>query len=186
VCQEGECAEGICDDKTFCLFGQLCDSEEQTCVNDNRGPYCEGCDDTSVSNPHRCGPGANFCLLTNNDPSLPPFCGVDCSQDQECPHGYTCNLILIAPEDECRQDDECISQTCHINEGDEVGFCLCTSDADCPQDSCNEFSMSCWYTLRPCTPGGTECDRPIHCIEGLCLLGNNCAPMEGLECADVK
>jgi hypothetical protein len=186
VCQEGQCVEGICGDKTFCDYGQICESVEQKCVDDDRGPYCSACGSGSASDPHRCGPGANFCLLTKNDPNLEPFCGVDCSGGQECPHGYTCNLILIAPGDECRQDDECPSETCHINEGDEVGFCLCASDDECPQDSCNEFTMSCLYTLKPCTPGGNECERPIFCIDGLCLLGYNCAPMEGLECVDLK
>ena len=147
VCQDGKCLEGICGDHTFCLYGQICEPEEQTCVDDDRGPYCRACDSGSVTNPHRCDPGSNFCLLTNNDPNLEPFCGVDCSKGQECPHGYSCNLILTAPEDACRLDEECESGTCHINEGNEVGFCLCASDADCPQDSCNEFSMSCLLTL---------------------------------------
>lgn len=184
VCLEGECVSDRCEDKTFCDYGQLCDLDSGTCVDDDRGPYCEPCKPGSIADPYRCGPGPNFCVMTNNDPGREPFCGVDCSQGQECPNGYGCHLILMSPEGACRSDDDCQSGECHINEGDEVGFCLCTRDDQCPQDSCDQTTMQCRITRRPCTPGGGECDRPIYCIDGLCLIGRNCTPVEGLDCSD--
>jgi len=180
----GSCRSGLCVDKSYCDYGQLCNPETLTCYDDTRGPYCEPCKPTTVGDPFSCGPGPNFCVMTNNDPSLEPFCGVDCGQNQDCPFGYSCNLILIAPEQSCRSDQECESGQCHINEGDQVGFCLCISDDQCPQDSCNETTSQCWIRRNLCRPESNDCDRPIYCIDGLCLIGRNCTPAEGLDCAD--
>ena len=185
VCIDGECAEDRCDDNSCCEYGQICDPETKTCYDDTRGPYCSPCNPGSVSDPYRCDRGPNFCILTKNDPSLDPFCGVDCSEGQECPNGYGCHLILVAPAGSCRSDEECESGVCHINEGDDVGFCLCSADDQCPGDSCNDLTMQCMITRRDCTPGGQECERPIYCIDGLCLIGRNCAPVEGLSCSDL-
>ncbi|HRY92560.1 MAG TPA: hypothetical protein P5147_03820 [Myxococcota bacterium] len=188
VCREGACRGGLCEDTSYCAYGELCEPASQTCsspYDDELAPFCAPCRPTSVSEPNRCGPGPNFCIMTGNDPSLAPFCGVDCSQGQECPNGYGCHLILTAPDGSCQADGECPSGSCHINEGDTVGFCLCATDAECPQDACDDFAFECRLTRRPCSPGGAECDRPIYCIEGLCLLGRNCAPVEGLRCADL-
>jgi hypothetical protein len=184
-CSEQQCIQS-CDDKEQCDYGQLCDLGTHGCYDDDRGPYCEPCEDSSPNDPHRCGPGPNFCMMTSSDPSMEPFCGVDCDQGQECPRGYTCNSVLIASGGPCRSDQECDSGQCHINAGDEVGFCLCSSDDHCPQDSCDDFSLSCVYTLKPCTPGGSECSDPIPCVDGLCQIGRNCAPMEGMSCNDLK
>ena len=185
VCRDGNCVAGLCEDSSYCDYGQFCDMENETCEDDTRGPFCEPCQATSPTNPFLCGPGPNFCIMTGNDPSLPPFCGVDCDDGQLCPNGYSCSLILTAPGGSCQSDDECPSNECHINEGDTVGFCLCASDAECPDDVCDETHLQCVRTRRPCLPGGNECNRPIYCIEGLCLLGRNCTPLEGLRCTDL-
>jgi hypothetical protein len=124
-------------------------------------------------------------VMTNNDPSLQPFCGVDCSLGQECPLGYSCSLILIAPEGSCETNEECSSGECHINEGDQVGFCLCDFDNECPQDSCDDLTLQCRISRKTCFPGGNDCDQPIYCIDGLCLIGRNCTPIEGLDCTDI-
>ena len=184
TCREGTCLEGLCDDKSFCDYGQLCDPESETCVEDTRGPFCQRCAPGTITDPYRCGPGPNFCVMTNNDPSLPPFCGVDCSEGQECPNGYGCNLILTAPGGSCREAAECESGDCHINEGDDVGFCLCSAHEQCPRDTCDDFTMQCRITRKTCVPGNGDCDRPVYCIDGLCLIGRNCTPLEGLDCAD--
>jgi hypothetical protein len=183
VCREGDCLSGGCDDKSYCDYGQLCDVELDSCYVAS-GPFCDLCQPVNVSNPYRCGPGPNFCIMTNNDPSLEPFCGVDCNAGQECPNGYSCSLILTAPGQSCDSNDDCASDECHINEGDTVGFCLCVLDSECPQDSCDDFASQCRITRKPCIPGGNDCDRPIYCIDGLCLIGRNCTPIEGLDCAD--
>jgi hypothetical protein len=188
VCRSNRCEAGLCEDKSFCDLGQLCDPQTNTCqdaYDELSAPYCRQCVPVGVGQPYSCGEGPNFCIMTGNDPSLEPFCGVDCSQGQECPNGYDCSLILRAAGGSCRGDEECASGQCHINEGDDVGFCLCQSDAECPRDTCDDFSFRCTVTRRACTLAGGECDRPIYCIEGLCLIGRNCTPIEGLRCSDV-
>lgn len=188
VCRDDTCRPGLCEDKSFCPTGYLCDQSTETCIDaydDTLRPYCRSCRPTGPGEPFSCGPGPNFCLMTGNDPSLPPFCGVDCSEGQECPQGYGCDLILRAVEGSCREDAECASGQCSKNEGDDVGFCLCSQDSECPRDACDDFTFQCRVTRRTCSPGGTECDRPIYCIDGLCLIGRNCAPVEGLRCADL-
>jgi len=183
-CRDGQCRQGGCDSTRDCAVGQLCDRQADACVT-AEGRYCTPCQPTSPASPFPCGEGPNFCVMTNNDPSLEPFCGVDCDAGQECPNGFSCNLILVAPGGSCRSDEECSSGQCHINEGDEVGFCLCAADSDCPSDACDDFTGYCRITRRPCLPGGNDCDRPIYCIDGLCLIGRNCTPIEGLDCADL-
>jgi hypothetical protein len=188
VCRDAKCITGVCEDKSFCDWGELCDPETETCFDaydDQTTPYCRSCVPAGIGQPFSCGDGPNFCIMTGNDPSLEPFCGVDCSQGQECPNGYSCSLILRAAGGSCSADEQCSSGQCHINEGDTVGFCLCVSDNECPQDTCDDFTFRCTVTRRACTPGGGQCDRPIYCIEGLCLIGRNCTPIEGLRCADI-
>lgn len=186
VCHEEKCREGMCEDKTYCDVGQLCDAATQTCYDDDRGPYCAHCTSSSIYQPHQCGPGPNFCLIPSGDLTAPLYCGIDCRLGQPCPNGYECYSVRIVYTSEaCRADEECESGECGKKEGEEWGFCLCTRDEHCPQDYCDEFNMECRTTRRPCTPGGNECDRPIYCIDGKCHIGYNCKPKEGLRCFDL-
>lgn len=186
VCLDGSCESGRCEDKSYCDIGQLCDTESKTCYDDNRGPYCAYCSSATIYEPHSCGEGPNFCLVKGGDLGLPPYCGVDCSDGQPCPNGYDCfSVRIVYTSDNCRSDDECESGRCQKKEGDELGFCLCNSDDQCPQDSCDDFTFQCRITRKPCTPGGNECDRTIYCIDGYCHIGYNCKPVEGLRCEDL-
>ncbi|RME22826.1 MAG: hypothetical protein D6806_12315 [Deltaproteobacteria bacterium] len=186
MCLDGSCLEGKCEDKSWCDYGQLCDTETHTCYDDDRGPYCAYCRSATIYEPHQCGDGPNFCLVKGGDLTLPPYCGVDCSQGQPCPNGYECYSVrIVYTRDNCRSDAECSSGRCYKKEGDELGFCLCSADEQCPQDSCDDTTMECRITRRPCTPGGNECDRPIYCIDGYCHIGYNCKPKEGLRCEDI-
>ncbi len=186
VCYQERCHDGMCEDKSYCDYGQLCDSEGMTCFDDTRGPYCAYCKSATIYEPHQCGAGPNFCLVKGGNLSLPPYCGVDCGQGQPCPNGYACfSVRIVYTRDNCRSDDECESGKCYIKEGDELGFCLCSSDDQCPQDSCDDFLMECRITRRPCTPNGNECARKVYCIDGYCHIGYNCKPVEGLRCEDI-
>jgi hypothetical protein len=189
VCRDQECRAGLCEDKGYCPLGELCDPGSETCFSPYDHvlrPYCDTCRSATIYEPNQCGPGPNFCLVRAGDLTLPPYCGVDCSQGQECPNGYGCfSVRIVYTSDNCRSDAECASGRCSIKEGDLLGFCLCSEDRQCPQDACDEFSFECRTTRRPCTPGGNECDRPIYCIDGYCHIGYNCKPVEGLRCEDV-
>ncbi|MBN2496431.1 MAG: hypothetical protein JXR96_17690 [Deltaproteobacteria bacterium] len=188
ICRQGACKDG-CDDKYDCDWGQLCDRASETCYHDTRGPYCAHCASATIYDPSQCAPGPNYCLIKGGDLSLAPYCGVDCSQgekEQPCPNGYDCfSVRLVYTSENCSEDWECSSGKCYIKEGDEKGFCLCTADSQCPDDSCDETTFECRYTRKNCTPGGNECDRPIYCIDGFCHIGWNCKPVEGLRCEDL-
>ncbi len=185
ICRDDNCIEG-CEDTSGCAYGQLCDPINETCIDDDRGPYCERCSSATIYSPHQCDDGPNYCLIAEGNLTLPPYCGVDCGQGQPCPNGYDCfSVRLVYTRDNCESDAECSSGSCFIKEGDEKGFCLCTADDQCPDDVCEDDRLECRYTRRPCTPGGNECDRPIYCIEGFCHIGYNCKPKEGLRCGDL-
>lgn len=185
LCRNSHCEEG-CADKSYCDVGQLCDLGTETCYDDQRGPYCSTCRSATIYEPHSCGSGPNFCLIKGGDLTLAPYCGVDCSEGQVCPNGYDCfSVRIVYTRDNCASDAECDSGKCYIKEGDQLGFCLCTADDQCPEDSCDDFTFECRITRKPCTPGGNECDRPIYCIDGYCHIGYNCKPLEGLRCEDL-
>ncbi len=186
ICLDGKCEEGRCEDRGYCDIGQLCDPESKTCYDDTRGPYCAYCSSSTIYDPDSCGQGPNFCLVKGGDLTLPPYCGVDCSDGQPCPNGYDCfSVRIVYTSDNCRSDEECESGSCHIKEGDELGFCLCTADNQCPQDHCDDTYFQCRITRRFCTPAGNECERPVYCIDGYCHIGYNCKPVEGLHCEDL-
>jgi len=185
LCRAGKCQGGLCDDQSFCRYGQLCDAQTSRCLDDDRGPFCQSCASATLFEPSQCGDGPNFCLVTGGDLTLSPYCGVDCGLDQSCPQGYSCGSVrIVYSRDNCHANQECSSGLCLIREGDDRGFCLCTADAQCPQDQCDATTRICLVTRRPC-PLGNECDRPIHCIDGFCHIGYNCKPIEGLRCEDL-
>jgi hypothetical protein len=186
VCMDSRCEEDRCENKGYCDIGQLCDMDSLTCYDDTRGPYCSKCSSSTIYDPDSCGQGPNFCLVKGGNLALQPYCGVDCSDGQPCPNGYDCfSVRIVYTSDNCRSDEECASGSCHIKEGDELGFCLCTADNQCPQDHCDDFSFQCRITRRFCTPAGNECERPVYCIDGYCHIGYNCKPLEGLRCEDL-
>ncbi|WP_163992039.1 hypothetical protein [Pyxidicoccus caerfyrddinensis] len=185
ACALGVCDASFCAEATDCAFGERCGTTTHSCDSDfdpTRRPYCASC--TYGGGLQVCGRGANFCLREATSPGT-AFCGVDCSQGQGCPHGYQCaDVVVAASRARCRSDAECADR-CVIEEGDVEGFCTCQQDADCVQDACSQGA--CTVSRRPCT-GDADC-RPIRCVDsgGVrgCLVGQNCAPEEGLTCAEV-
>jgi hypothetical protein len=73
-----------------------------------------------------------------------------------------------------------------VSEGDENGFCTCQVDQDCAQETCS--AGECSISRRACVTDN-DC-RAIRCVDfqggGGCLIGQNCAPADGLSCNDVK
>ncbi len=103
-----------------------------------------------------------------------------CSSDDQCGDGAVC-----VGGDCCtgaiREGRECV-----VGEGRLTGFCTCTRDRDCPADSCDSGTSTCLFSGRPCEPGLQPSDcPPIACEDGLCFLGQNCAPVAGLSCSVV-
>jgi hypothetical protein len=141
-----------CDDDSDCPRGEC---RAATCLSDADcfGGTCEG----------------NFLFVPgtcSNSTCQGGFCGSrECSEDNPCPRGYDCNELGVVTEQRCTVG----SGTAECGEGrgcspsgenQEVGFCSCASDGDCP--------------------GGTSCVNPGP--TGRCIIGTICAPANGLVC----
>lgn len=98
------------------------------------------------------------------------FCGTDACNDtaDPCPRGYSCGEIAVVVKPCTRGGGQCDGQeACSADLGGEnnnAGYCTCDSDADCP--------------------GGGTCVNPGRA--GRCVIGNSCAPVDGLLCGDVR
>lgn len=257
----GACVAGACAADFQCQFGESCNIENQQCVFDTRGPYCASCSGGVASDD--CGSPANYCLTDTSVNTRSEYCGVDCSQGQPCPRGFTCNDVIIIPsttpfcqpaevcekddpEDEmgtcsrfpsvmcaldedcpegppgsdcpraevgnCAQDDtracstdaeccdegacpegSCLKQRCLVGEGEAFGNCSCTRDIDCPRDRCVGADLSVPDDPRAgaCELSGHTCYEDIDCdviscVNGGCLIGQNCAPGNDRNCRDVQ
>jgi hypothetical protein len=95
------CVRGQCDTKLTCNYGDLCQPQSSTvsvCAADARGPFCQPCVEQAATTgfcPGADGFGnGNYCLIDGSQPlGRSFFCGVDCSQGQDCPFGYTCHDV---------------------------------------------------------------------------------------------
>ncbi|RMG17178.1 MAG: hypothetical protein D6729_09480 [Deltaproteobacteria bacterium] len=144
------------------------------------------------------------------------FCGVDCSEGQPCPNGFGCHYVVILTQALCSRDEECpatgaacetdddcpggrcdaqsgrCAGRCIGSEGGAggTGFCSCVQDLDCPQDTCDVTDRVCGLTRKPCQVDGNQCRGQLSCVNingvGGCVIGRNCAPDEGITCAEVR
>jgi hypothetical protein len=182
----------------------------------NRRPYCDNCSFGGGTNvcgtgPNYClvdnaHPGNSFCgadcsqgqdcprgyrcadvivvmrqwACTRSNPACPVNTQYPCTESAQCPRGGNC-----VKQPGAQQTGYC-APACAVAEGNENGFCSCLVDSDCAQESCS--MGECTISRRPCI---TEQDcRPIHCVDfngrGGCLIGENCAPANGLTCLQVQ
>jgi hypothetical protein len=103
------CVRGKCDTQLTCHYGDLCAPDgtgDKMCTPDTRGPYCQSCTrpaGTPTYCPDATGHGnGNYCLIDASQPLGQAFyCGVDCSQGQECPFGYYCHDVRIVTARNC-------------------------------------------------------------------------------------
>lgn len=112
-----------------------------------------------------------------------PVNATSCSVDTDCPNAGLCQKSPGASTGFC-------SGRCYKHEGDTSGFCTCVVDSECSQDTCLNATRTCSISRRPCDPnviGSCETVRcvPFHGLGG-CFIGQNCAPDEGLGCAQVR
>lgn len=111
--------------------------------------------------------------------------GSECRDDAGCPAGARC---AIAPGQEVGR----CGGRCAVGEGDLSGFCTCVTDSDCPQQSCGADGR-CSISRERCVPGQDDTCRGadrIVCVNdgnvGYCMVGRNCAPVDGIACSDVR
>ena len=134
-----------------------------------------------------------------------------CARDEDCPEGPPGGNCFERtngrygsctgnPNINCQSDPDCgegggscVRIECRGSEGDNIGHCSCTRDADCPADSCIGADQSnpqipvaghCELSQRDCFED-FECDT-ISCVGGGCLIGSNCAPSNDRSCADLQ
>ncbi len=108
---------------------------------------------------------------------------VVCTQDADCPNNGICGKDPGAASGFCHGN-------CYKREGTATGFCSCVIDDDCFQDGCDTVSRTCSVSKRPCDVNGNGCAQKIRCVNfgnrGGCLIGQNCATVDGLTCNDVR
>lgn len=136
--------------------------------------------------------------------------------DGECPNGFSCRDVRVvlqrdacwsnndckprptAPEcqtdENCQGDDRCVegrcAATCGGAENGVRGYCGCVTDDDCASQDC--VAGECEITGRSCITND-DCRNRVDRIVcqhvngvGRCWIGKNCAPDEGISCADVR
>ncbi len=167
----GQCAIGVCRGNELCGVQELCNMSTGTCVFDDRGDYCGACQNTWE--PDECGGGANYCLVDTADPSgRSYYCGVDCSQGQECPFAYECHDVIILPPAAplCRVEG-CLEGACSQTGGP------CVEDQDCahgpPGGDCARARIG------NCLQDQTlECGQDSDCCEGADCPPGSCVTQE--------
>lgn len=174
----GACLSGLCDDDSFCDYGQECTGRR--CGPASSADHCAPC---GRSQP--CSESSSFCLINSSyDPGRPEnggpnFCGVECTTNPEvCPNGYSCGAVVLLTQDQCTNDDQCGGggRRCALGEGDLRGFCTCVEDTDC---AFNEIPPSC---QRSCSGLGViPCERNSDCVSNRCV--GACLNPAGRSCS---
>jgi len=169
----------------------LCDAPGNYCLVDTsipggRGSFCGV--DCAAGQACPNGFDCDFIVILTQ-----ALCGVDedcqptggiCAGDADCPGGR-CAIAAGASEGRC-------AGVCVGSEGGAAGtgFCSCIQDTDCPLDTCDTTSRSCGLTRAPCQLGGDQCRGQLSCVNvngiGGCVIGKNCAPIDGVSCAEVR
>lgn len=203
ICYEGYCTVGgpgetICSGPDYCEYGQSCDNF--LCEDDNRGPYCRTCSQRTSMNPNPCDGYRNFCLVNAQElGGVTNFCGVDCSQGQGCPSGYSCNDVIVLTRSQCGRTADCRCDPSNVD----YGSFSCTLPQPCdprlpggePDPNAQlcvvEGEPSCGdapcYVPRGQNQGrcgcavDTDCANDGVCVEGFCCTGE-VRDDEALEC----
>lgn len=116
--------------------------------------------------------GPNTCFVAKGQTNGSCTCTTneECADGQACVAGLCCGGTV-------RNDRECVGGENRVS-----GFCSCATDDDCPRDNCDSGRGVCLLSGKPCTPGNDDCGA-IPCADGACLIGQNCAPIQGLACS---
>ncbi|MCP4503788.1 MAG: hypothetical protein GY822_28005 [Deltaproteobacteria bacterium] len=192
-CINNQCdgRSNACSDNSFCEYGQLCDVDNSTCEDHADynllcsvcevslfGLSCESCLVDSTIAPDSCNLDSDCpetdSICYQSDLSTPGYCtrlfcgNTSCDEETDpCPRGYQCNIISDVGGTPCTPDNNTCGdgRGCSASgEGVNSGYCSCLDTADCPQ--------------------GTECVNPG--INGSCVRGSSCGPVQGLTCWDMQ
>ncbi len=176
--EEGETIGGCvetCFENFQCQYGEFCDLERGQCVEDTRGPFCGSCSGGLAGD---CGAEPNFCLLNPRDPfARNQYCGVDCSQGQSCPLGFSCSDVILldrAVLPVCVPPENCIADNNGARRCEHHPEIACEESTDCPEGAlgsdCPKAATSCDAGSQ--CPGGSVCPDNGKCPPyGNCLQG---------------
>jgi hypothetical protein len=158
----------------FCLYSTYTQSTYcgVDCSQGQRCPNGYDCADVIVVwTKTRCESNSD-CASPENRTDVP------CASDADCPNHGLCDLAAGFCYGKCLK-----------HEGANESFCSCVVDDDCAQDSCDPTKGLCSITKRACDMEGESCPR-IRCVDfgekGGCHIGQNCKPLEGLTCGDLR
>jgi hypothetical protein len=167
-CEEGNVAYAT----ATCTVAVACDPRLPNGMPDNDARFCRYDGQRDCNSGVEGGPASCFV------PKDQRFGFCSCGTDSDCADGGTCvgGLCCVG---EVRTDRDCVAGENRVS-----GYCTCATDDDCPRDVCDGSRGACAITGLPCTPGANDCG-PIPCVEGGCLIGQNCAPLQGLSCSIV-
>jgi hypothetical protein len=164
-CPSGNaCVRGRCDSQLTCPYGDTCSPDgqgDQTCQPDDRGPFCQPCS-RQAGSPEYCpdatGHGSgNYCLIDTSVPLGQAFyCGVDCTEGQECPNGYRCRDVRIVTAGNCKPADglaACAARTSGVS---------CDPAKNHPGTAAGIVNDDCDNALPPlvgavCDPASRQC-----------------------------
>lgn len=151
-----------------CTVAEACDPRAPDGAPD---PSASGC---TFEGHADCGGGDAACIVAKGVRSGSCTCDSndDCTDGAVCVAGACCTGTI-------REDRECA-----VGESRVSGFCTCGTDLDCPRDTCDATQGTCSITGLPCVPGNDDCG-PIPCVDGGCVIGANCGPIQGLGCTAV-
>lgn len=184
--QENDCPSGYNCGTVVVVFGDQCTADNQ------------------------CGGGGRRCLIGEGQNRGFCSCAVDrdCSVESFPPRCLgTCGGLGLQ---ECAQGTDCISGNCVIDHCQWPVGQGCTQDAQCQRlplcapigpggqnycvnsqapMPCNS-AADCTCVQGRCSATGRSCntaaDCNVTCVEGGCLIGSTCAPIQGLLCPDVR
>ncbi|MBM4281871.1 MAG: hypothetical protein FJ137_14320 [Deltaproteobacteria bacterium] len=180
---------GTCD-PTSLFGGGDCLSDEclidptvapTPCTNDSQCGGTAVCGDQQCLTNADCGGGTcsgafpefGFPGTCSNRVCKGYFCGANGCDDatNPCPRGYRCYTLQIVSNNQCTPgsgSSQCgAPRFCNGGgENEQIGFCSCASDSDCPAGS------------------GATCQAPGP--NGACVIGTTCGPADGLVCEDLQ
>lgn len=177
-----------CDNCTYGGGLNICGSGPNYCLVDTRHPGGSFCG-ADCSEGQSC-PRGYSCedvivvfsqwACSRSNPGCPSNPSLPCQSDTDCKRGGVCAKAAGAATGFC-------AGKCDVAEGDQNGFCSCQVDGDCAQETCGTGG-ECSISRKKCVNDG-DC-HTIHCVDfgggGGCLIGQNCAPTDGLTCVEVK
>ncbi|MBW1807254.1 MAG: hypothetical protein JRJ87_03610 [Deltaproteobacteria bacterium] len=186
-----QCADCDCQNDDFCEFAEFCNNETCETAYTANTPYCKPCDHVT----EQCGDSLNRCLIYPFDddefaqqhPDNPAeYCAVDCSANDRCPKGFSCNSIIVV-SGTCVTNNDCpFGVPCWKGPEEDHGYCPCHDTSNpCPIDMCGLFTKTCINKGIPCQ---TDADCVIECETdrpdelGGCVVGKTCGLEEGMHC----